>query len=437
MTASPWVPAILLSVVAFYCVRSGVSKTGALSILTLGCYSTIYLVLPMMVQSQLNEYPLAAAAYSEDDQARGGYLLVLALSATIVGYLPLRGSKGAGIEVPGLRQPALTRPGLKTERQLTLLLAWFSAAAFALLLGPDSFYISRELVNERIVSLIPSSLAFQGIVRVAFYIPVMMSAIESGRLLRLGRSKLEVVAYLIPMILVVNIINAPRYWFFAGAVAWAITRWWLPSRRSIIWSVALLVGFAVLVLPLADFARRAERSSPVQVSGPINALASDGDFSQYQQHINGLTYVDVNGLALGSQMLGEIFVFVPRSIWSSKATDTGRLIQGSMSNVNPSASPWLVGYVDFGWPGVAAVGFALGHILRRLDKSLRRSALSGEPPNAWIMASLGLLPIVFRGSVGTAVASYAGLGFVALCIRMLATVQPDLAKVPSERFPLA
>jgi ABC-type uncharacterized transport system permease subunit len=121
----------------------------------------------------------------------------------------------------------------------------------------------------------------------------------------------------------------------------------------------------------------------------------------------GVQYTDEAGLRHGNQLLGDLFFFVPRSVWPSKPQDTGALIavHSGHAFTNLSAPLWIEMYIDFGYAGVVVIFFLYGMMMRRADDRFVR----GDSPFAQFVIPLlaGYSCILLRGSLLQAMARLA------------------------------
>jgi hypothetical protein len=91
-------------------------------------------------------------------------------------------------------------------------------------------------------------------------------------------------------------------------------------------------------------------------------LIKNGDYGSFQQVLNSVMYVQKKGLSYGGQLLGTLFVWVPRSLWGDKPIDTAELVALHMGYryTNLEMPLWAEMYVDGGMVAVAAGLFVFG-----------------------------------------------------------------------------
>lgn len=156
----------------------------------------------------------------------------------------------------------------------------------------------------------------------------------------------------------------PRYMLFAYILA--IVFFVYPPKTSI--KFLLFVGFFTGVVTLFPFINFLTRDA----SGGVSVLeyyGKSGAFDGFQSVMNVLAYVDAKGLGFGYQLLGVLFVFIPRELWPSKPFATGQSAAEFMGYPFTNISSPFVSelYVDFGALGVTLGAFLFGIFLRRLD----------------------------------------------------------------------
>jgi hypothetical protein len=101
------------------------------------------------------------------------------------------------------------------------------------------------------------------------------------------------------------------------------------------------------------------------ISGAFESLHYDA----FSNILATLEYVEINGIALGYQLLGVILFFIPRSIWASKPTTTGELIGEYLMNTTPrdysNLSNAIVseGYINLGVFGVVLLAIILAYFI--------------------------------------------------------------------------
>lgn len=158
---------------------------------------------------------------------------------------------------------------------------------------------------------------------------------------------------------------------FGGLLLAWIPRDRAPMVRAAFISILLSV---LIVFPYLNQFRREAPVARVPVAVETGFLSplrvADGDFGMYSQVANGVEYVAEFGHTDGRHLLATGLVFVPRSIWTSKANDVGDSVHqalGYPDRFNYSSPLWMELFVEGGLP-LLVVGFSgLGLLSRKMD----------------------------------------------------------------------
>ncbi|MGD6980984.1 O-antigen polymerase [Citricoccus sp. CH26A] len=171
-------------------------------------------------------------------------------------------------------------------------------------------------------------------------------------------------------IVVNNPLTNPRFWVLTLLLGFLFS---LPSLTARRFRGIIVTGiiFALVVFPYSDYFRVPEEFRGTMSFESVAETIATKDFDQSTMTANGIWWIDTVGHTLGQQLLGAVFFFIPRSIWPTKATDTGVVVGTAMNapNTNLSSPLWLEVWVDFSWPGVIVAFVLLGMLLRRCDAS--------------------------------------------------------------------
>ncbi|WP_150110273.1 hypothetical protein [Kocuria sp. UCD-OTCP] len=182
----------------------------------------------------------------------------------------------------------------------------------------------------------------------------------------LGRSL--IILNLVALFAVVNPVSSPRYVFGAVLLAVAATLGVYSTLRGFR-VVALVAAPAfILLFPLADAFRDLERGEDVPVG--VRESMYSGDYDSFAQVLNAVSYVEENGVLWGRQLIGTIFLWVPRSFWPDKPQPTGVVLADFKNYTfhNLSAPIWAELFIDGGWTLLIFGMFCLGLLVRRLDQ---------------------------------------------------------------------
>lgn len=395
-----------------------------------------FLTLPMLAQMTAGKYVLATPySYNTKTFARAQLFIMVGLAGYEIGHLLWNRRRRAGGR-SAHRDDSQSRSsvGEISIRRATIV-GYIGLAFVALAVaryGLGNFFTSRDALTQSFLGRAPigqkfylsASKAGGSSLLALTQVPVFIGAYMLLYVRRNGHaveSKLPswwlIAPLLVGNVIVNNPIGNARYWF--GTVLIAFVSIYLPLRRRR-WAVRLFV-FLFVVVSLFSFQQLAafRRTGGANFSGESIqvSLVAEPDYASPQQLMSGLLWVDDHGYRLGRQLLGSLFVWVPRSAWPGKAGGTGVLVGGDAAGFNVSAPLWTEGQVDFGLPGTFLYLLMLGLIAVRLDAAYRavqshaKTILVALTP---ILASL--IVFVVRGSLQPAFGSLiAVLGSVALC----------------------
>ncbi len=329
----------------------------------------------------------------------------------------------AGIVVE--RQTATTDAGpprleVSTRRVLVL-------AAFALLVaayevhkigGAGQLFTSREQRSESLATLGSAS---RGITTALLVYPVFVCAytlIAVRRFRRLKSLRLVTLLLTAAALVLANPAGTSRYGVASvyGALVFAWF-WPLTKNQMVTVGLAALVGLFIIFPGLNYFRTSAHTVAAI---GGVPQQLTHGDYDSFEQIANTDNYVAAKGHTFGSQELSALLFFVPRSVWSGKASDTG-VIVGRFTGytfVNLSAPMPAEAFIDGGLAWVVLVGAGFGAASAWLDKK------AADPSRR--LTYVGLFTPVFavyqvillRGSLLQAMGGVAAIGGVLLlCMR--------------------
>jgi hypothetical protein len=168
-----------------------------------------------------------------------------------------------------------------------------------------------------------------------------------------------------------NPFNGSRYLFASFAVsALMVTirdkRWFSPT------AVLVLVASLMWLYPAVGSLREADQGSMLPdlgVSAVDEQLTNGYDFDGFRSIIDGVSYVEHDGLAWGRQLLGTMTFWVPREYWDNKPRATGEIVSINVGYLftNISSPLWEEAYVDWGMAGVIVMFFLYGRGSAILD----------------------------------------------------------------------
>jgi hypothetical protein len=360
-------------------------------------------------------------------------LFQLGLVAVLVGAIAF----AAGYYLSKTR-PAATKPASVPEvnrgRALVLSLgAVLAGLYFIVKVGVGTLFASRSGLDSALTAVWPNPLvsvmvrAFVSMTLLVAFVAIIKARDASGgkgfALLRWA-----VVAVLL---VAVNPISSPRYVF--GTVAFGIITVlgaYATRGRARATGIAVLSAL-VLLFPLAD-AFRYGSTAEFKSDSPVNALTT-GDFDAFGQLTNTLMYLQAKGTTDGQQLLGVVFFWVPRDVWSSKPVDTGILLANfrgySFTNLSAPLQAELL--INGSWIALIAGMFALGWFARRADVQIQNALALSRSPGVLGCILPGYMFLILRGSLLQAMAYFAvilGAGW------FVQTRQRPTREVPQNRL---
>jgi hypothetical protein len=367
-------------------------------------YVYVWLGLASMLQVIHQEAPYLIAI-SPSAYEQGQVIILLGLALLEIGHL----------------FPARKEIQMLTNRQIvgsrvTVLVAFVLITAplwYHLLGGFHVLFSSRQelaaTVLGRAVSTQKSNLATGGI-EVAFAtVPTFVAlylVIVTRQYKLWHNSRLVLILLVIVALVLDNPISLPRFWTgtILTALVFAIP---LVQRRAAAMRIVIagMIFICIVLFPYAAYFRLSSGFKPPP--GVVRTLTTKPDYDSFEMIYTGIQYTRDVGFRYGNQALADIFFFVPRALWSSKAPDTGALlgVYYNLPNTNLSAPLWIEAYIDFGYFGVIAIFFVYGLIMRRADDRF----VKGDSPFAQFAIPLlaGYSCILLRGSLLAAMARLA------------------------------
>ncbi|WP_106449753.1 hypothetical protein [Trichococcus alkaliphilus] len=346
---------VLLTFLALYEVyklmRIMISTKIRLLELTYHSFVYLFLVIAPIVQIASGRFPLGGGfLYTETEVV----LTILVITIGIAFY-ELGIKKGDQRVI--VSEPSNAKLNLHVINALAL---------FFMLLAAQKFGGITNLGGDRSAMDSTVSLIMNSLLRAPIYIALVLNLIQyrdkrdnNERMTGLGKITLGILFIL--NIIASNPYYTSRYWF--GAIFISCCLIFLKWKKSTTSTIILSTMFGFLVLfPYADVSR-SDGEFLLSLDAILNNLKV-GDFDAFQQIMNTLSYVKINGYSFGGQLLGAILFFVPRSIWLNKPLGTGFNIGLDLNYVNKniSAPLWSEFYVNFSIVGIIIMFFLYGYI---------------------------------------------------------------------------
>lgn len=247
-----------------------------------------------------------------------------------------------------------------------------AAIVYIFIVGPSTLFLPRNdrniatssVFSDQVIRAMVSGFVSIGLaVAIIAYLQAQRSKRKIGERTRY----LPAFLALIPLLVIVNPVGSARYVLLTvllGLVV-AVGAYSRIRRYRVISLMAL--GSTFLLFPLLDTFRRS-LDTAIEASDPLDSLVT-GDFDSFSQIVNTAHFVDLNGITWGSQFLGVLLFWVPRSLWGDKPVDTGILLADfkGYSFTNLSAPMPAEFFINGGWVALVAGMGMLGYLIRCWD----------------------------------------------------------------------
>jgi oligosaccharide repeat unit polymerase len=175
--------------------------------------------------------------------------------------------------------------------------------------------------------------------------------------------------------------------------------YFVMRRKTVsLFRIAILSMFALVFVFYLGSVRSGEYSPTGFVDSFVTLLFYGNNFSDLRDFAWVYSAWDHVSWA-GKTYLAAIMSFVPR--FASGFRDTWAMgvktasTVGFDPQVHPGLRPGVFGesFFNFGWPGVVAIGFMVGFILRRVDTDVKRAFSSSQPSMQRAFAATMLLSV--------------------------------------------
>lgn len=225
----------------------------------------------------------------------------------------------------------------------------------------DAFYYGNSSAIELVVeSIVPAFMAYT----VAEAAHGMIKKRESG--IRFFVTFICLLICFFPTTL-------PRYKFAViYGVIFLVVCPWIRKNNRFFWVFTLAM---FIVFPLLGGARRVIELNSFKAifQNGLFGIYLEEDYDAYRMIVSVLRFVKNEGITWGTQLIGAMLFFVPRSLWSLKPVGSGVIaIQNELgSNAFSNVScPFIgEGFINFGFMGVIFFGVALGFFVCKMDKT--------------------------------------------------------------------
>lgn len=293
-------------------------------------------------------------------------MLLMSILATSIGFIVFRADT------------FVAQPYLVDSKKLSYLLLFSIAVTFLCIMilgGVGVLFLAREEIFKSLEGATSKNLIIIAGLRVPLYITSLiyldrlLCDLKSG-----GANKITatgVVLLLLATLIINNPISTPRFWFGCVVLSYCfVFLMRINLKTSLNWLVSSVLIFSIIIVfPLADIFRR---STDVDIINSIrntnfgSIIFVSPNFDAFQQIMNTMVVVEMEGFRYGIQLLSALFFWVPRSIWSAKSFGSGQVVAEELNyNYTNLSSPiWAEFYLDFGLVGVVVVSLAIGVFLK-------------------------------------------------------------------------
>lgn len=146
-----------------------------------------------------------------------------------------------------------------------------------------------------------------------------------------------------------------------------------------------------------------------------------GDFDAYSMIVRTISFVSDNGITFGYQLLGAIFFFIPRSIWSNKPIGSGAFIGEHLGLAFTNISSPIIAeaIINFGYIGVVLIAFIFSRLVLKLDRRYNYYSSNRSPIiiNLLYPFIVGFTFLIMRGDLLSAFSNL--IGFIIPAIILL------------------
>lgn len=184
------------------------------------------------------------------------------------------------------------------------------------------------------------------------------------------------------------------------------------SKKRGLFSFLLILGFLV-AYPLFNAFKYIGAAASLQegvatIVGSMTAGYTSGNYDAFSVMFWCFDYLSLFGCTYGSQLIGAILFFIPRSIWPSKPVPSGELVFSSLNfHFTDIAFPLpFEGVLNFGLVGLPLFALTYGLIVRLVDRRYweSREKHTGDAPSTLLLYYPFLLCLSFymlRGAMMT------------------------------------
>ena len=188
--------------------------------------------------------------------------------------------------------------------------------------------------------------------------------------------------------------------------------------RSIRFSLFFAVSIVYVFPFLNNFRWYVEGHSVSNIFSIDRDFIRRGHFDTYQ---SVLIMVNENIVTFGHQLLGVLFFYIPRSVWSSKPVGSGAEMayREGLNFTNISANIYAEGFINFSYAGMVIICVFIAWIAARLDYAVWwRFSFNSRPKFVppFYLITLGYSFFFLRGDLLSATTFMAAIGLQCLIV---------------------
>jgi len=378
-------------------------------------YHILFFCLPGIFHIYYSKFPFYNINYPDEIQVQASFLiLIYTIFLTSGFFIQMR-----SVEAFSEMESEINLVDIISKNKLIFIFFTICIIqiSFILILGPASFIVRREDIDysnfgsEGYMAAIIFNTA-----RALSFCDVML-LLMSYKVCGKGIFTLLFIL-LMPIFLIINYpLALPRFTFFS----YFLFAFYLVMKPSTKNKLILFLIFAIgltTVFPLFSFLTRGDADSEFTFS-LADYYTGSGDFDGLQSVLNVLLFVRDNSFQYGHQLLGAIFIFVPRIFWPEKPNSTGSITADHAGYLFTNISSPLPAelYIDFGYIGIILLPIIIGWAIRKLDWfTINKNHHNDFTKHYMAAIYFSFSIIIFRGSLIAVIAPIAIQCLLAYCV---------------------
>lgn len=380
-------------------------RTGAILLLIYTDMALLYLVIMPAIQ-QVTGVGYRGSSTSVGAMTVGLFAFVsIHFVALLIGHMAMPRTKMV---------ISLHKHSARANLFLPLLILFAIEISAIFLVGIDRVFLPRRAQDE-LVYLAESSSYILFLTQITKLLPAFMTLMWLGNVDMTRKQWYISPAFfflVINQLVISNPVNTARFVSLSGMlmVAFCIIIK-MQRNRLLIWSVVIAPYLALIALPVTTSLRTGWGGfSWLGVWKSFSSL----EFSVYTMLNGGMS---IEHFESANYTVSQLFIFFPRSIWTSKSESIGGEIAEKLDYVfsNVAMPSAFSSYADYGFAGLVVFSFGLGCLMKRAVIS-RMLCDFKERKFIYSLVLLCMMPIVFRGDLSTAmIALYASVVAYEIC----------------------